>query len=797
VIPIQQVRYAYSNGTNWATETVVGSGRVAYYTSIALACNDCPRITFVDIDLQRLFYAQPNGFFWTTELVDSNASSYNSLKVDPDGNPRISYYDVLHRKLKYADAAIQLLSPKGGELWPAGSTQFARWRGLGTAQVFLSQDGGVTYTAVTGAPDTSHVLSFQVPNWTTGLGKLKIVRDSPRSTAVSPGFIEIAPGLVSPWWTKVIDAAGLTGYTPSLRLARGRIPHITYWDATAHAVRYAVRAGSVWNLETVYAAGGSHTQVPLALGPGDRPCIAYFDNLRRQLRYGERLPSGWSSEVIGSLTTTAEYASLALDAAGQPSVSFYDPGFPRLALATRAAGSWTIEGIDPGPNVGLYNCLALDAAGAPSVSYYDGTQRDLRFAWKAGGVWNRESVDTTGDVGSYTSLALDTSGDPHVSYVNATLSELRCAVKSGGTWTIERVPGTTGASGPTSIALDPAGITHVLFYDGTAGRLRHAIRSSGGNWSVETIEAAVGGGREQSLAIDADGAPHLACLDAIAADLRYGSAVVDLTEPSGGDVWPVGAPRRVTWEGVGAVTLFLSTDGGASYGPLASGVTGGIYALAVPDLPSETCRMRLVRSNPPWTSETDSTFSIRSTILLRSFTAVQVPFESGAVVRWDTDPGPADLAGYRLEKAVGTGPFVTLLALTGATEYRDPNAGPGSRYRLTAVNGLHVESVLGEADYQARKPLTAGPLPSHGAPVSILFAVAPGPGGSAGSAQVELFDSRGRLVRVLARGAYGSGFQGVQWDGRDERGEPVSSGVYYLRSVSGGHATKMKITLVR
>ncbi len=59
------------------------------------------------------------------------------------------------------------------------------------------------------------------------------------------------------------------------------------------------------------------------------------------------------------------------------------------------------------------------------------------------------------------------------------------------------------------------------------------------------------------------------------------------------------------------------------------------------------------------------------------------------------------------------------------------------------------------------------------------------------------YDMRGRLVRTIARGNYAAGFQSAEWNGTDERGRRVASGIYFLKSVSGGHEKSMKITVVR
>jgi flagellar hook assembly protein FlgD len=50
-----------------------------------------------------------------------------------------------------------------------------------------------------------------------------------------------------------------------------------------------------------------------------------------------------------------------------------------------------------------------------------------------------------------------------------------------------------------------------------------------------------------------------------------------------------------------------------------------------------------------------------------------------------------------------------------------------------------------------------------------------------GAVDLAIFDVQGRLVRTLVRGPAVSGTRVAAWDGRDEGGRAVSSGVYVLR----------------
>ena len=64
--------------------------------------------------------------------------------------------------------------------------------------------------------------------------------------------------------------------------------------------------------------------------------------------------------------------------------------------------------------------------------------------------------------------------------------------------------------------------------------------------------------------------------------------------------------------------------------------------------------------------------------------------------------------------------------------------------------------------------------------------------------QVDIFDLRGRLVRELFRGDLKqAGLTQLPWNGRDDRGSPVSSGVYFVRATSPQFRLHTKVVLLK
>lgn len=68
---------------------------------------------------------------------------------------------------------------------------------------------------------------------------------------------------------------------------------------------------------------------------------------------------------------------------------------------------------------------------------------------------------------------------------------------------------------------------------------------------------------------------------------------------------------------------------------------------------------------------------------------------------------------------------------------------------------------------------------------------------SAGPTKLQVYDARGRLVRTLIDGPRQAGPQTQIWDGRDNGGQGVASGVYMYRLTSGDVVQQRKMTLVK
>ncbi len=69
--------------------------------------------------------------------------------------------------------------------------------------------------------------------------------------------------------------------------------------------------------------------------------------------------------------------------------------------------------------------------------------------------------------------------------------------------------------------------------------------------------------------------------------------------------------------------------------------------------------------------------------------------------------------------------------------------------------------------------------------------------GESGPVKISVFDVQGALVRILKDGTVDAGEGAVVWDGKNEAGLPVSSGVYFYRFVSSAFSQTKKMVLLK
>jgi hypothetical protein len=182
---------------------------------------------------------------------------------------------------------------------------------------------------------------------------------------------------------------------------------------------------------------------------------------------------------------------------------------------------------------------------------------------------------------------------------------------------------------------------------------------------------------------------------------------------------------------------------------------------------------------------------------------------------------PIDLAleeTYGFGLALGNGAALEVPSSFSAVLLRDDDVIDETlTYTVTGedlVSGSTVSvtvsgpsALTGVPDAGGREP--SAPAPAAAAPAIARLLAAPNPFADAttfsfdlarpATVELSVYDATGRIIRRLPAGTLAAGARRLAWDGRDDDGRAVSSGVYFLRADAPGErsATARVVRLAR
>jgi hypothetical protein len=151
-----------------------------------------------------------------------------------------------------------------------------------------------------------------------------------------------------------------------------------------------------------------------------------------------------------------------------------------------------------------------------------------------------------------------------------------------------------------------------------------------------------------------------------------------------------------------------------------------------------------------------------------------------------------------------TGAFVSIAknvnaSVDGQIQLSDAKVEMGERYvyRLNGASGLVSETMrlyvpVSRAELGQNYPNPFNPA------TKIEYWVPEGAaGGTRSGVNVVVYDVHGARVRTLVSGPKSAGHYVAQWDGRDDRGTQVSSGIYFYRMTTGSFSAVRKMVLLK
>ena len=444
---------------------------------------------------------------------------------------------------------------------------------------------------------------------------------------------------------------------------------------------------------------------------------------------------GWTIEVLDNDRGVA--SSIETDEQDRPFIA-YDYG-PDYRILYKEGDQW-LEVSPPDSSRGMAELFDMEIEPGGEVhlafnSPWDG------YIWYD--KWNGESWATeVVDEGYRPSLSLFSNGYPSLSYDIS--GGFAFAEWNGTSWNIEPVDTSLVYTFSSSLAIDSEGNPRFSYYGAETGQgwlLKYASRDSTG-WYIETVDdRGIDRGYMNSLALDSNDNPHIAYI-AWFWEVDWDSLEVWYTWKEGNE-WQIEVVDK--WDGI--EPLGWHWEGQIS------------LALDASDVPHISYR-----------NEDRLYFGRR-------------------------DPGTGEWVREMIDPTAGTGRYTSLAIDSQGYPHisYSANIAQGLRYatqRPTSIGNDNPNSTSMPKSFSLSQnfPNPFNPLTT----IEITI-----PGNVSGLTELQIFDVRGRRIRTLQKGELPPGQYRFVWDGRDDRGETVNSGIYLYSLKSGTEAITRKMTLLR
>jgi len=175
--------------------------------------------------------------------------------------------------------------------------------------------------------------------------------------------------------------------------------------------------------------------------------------------------------------------------------------------------------------------------------------------------------------------------------------------------------------------------------------------------------------------------------------------------------------------------------------------------------------------------------------------------DDGIELTWSVVPEALSWNLYRERSGAG---FELIAARLHADETNMVNfidataeAGLSYRYRLEADGRADLVRTTEEIMVPVRDARLYQNHPNPFNPSTTIPFAIPGGAETRRNALLAVYDIRGSLVKALVQGALSGGRHEAVWDGRNDRGESVASGIYFVQLSTGGYQASRKLILLR
>ena len=765
----------------------------------------------------------------------TNSQYLPAIVTDGAGGAIVTWYDY---RTGNSDIYVQRVNAVGVPQWSANGVAICAAVGPQTAPVITADGAGgaiiAWYDARSGTYDiyAQRVNAAGVPQWTADGVALSAATNSQNTVTIAS---DGAGGAIAVWqdyrsgtnydiYAQRVNAAGSPQWTAdgvAICVAANNQAYPTIASDGAGGAIAAwqdYRSGTNWDIyaQRVNASGvaqwtsdgvalctaASDQQGPVIAADGSGGAVVTWYDYRSGSSndiYAQRVSAAgsplWTTNGVALCTAAngQDAPAIASDGAGGAIVTWedYRSGLSYDIYAQRVSASgaplWAVNGVAlcAAANAQYSPTIASDGAGGAIVSWYDsrtGTNFDVyaqRVSAAGSPLWTTDGAAVSNAVSDqvYPTIAPDGSGGAIITWY-----DYRSGVADIYAQRIERY-GYLGNPEPSILGVkdvpnDQGGFVKVgwsasyLDVDPIAGIYEYRIWRSAPPGMAATRAVLARG-----VTADPDEA------------MRTGQ-LLSLPESATGYLWEL-VDREPAFElpGYSVVTATTGDSVGAGNPRTAFMIEAGTSAYTY---------------SPHWFSAPDSGYSVDNLppVVPAPFTGA---YSAGAThLHWGEN-SDLDLAGYRLYRGASSG-FTpgpgNLVSAQPDTGYADVGAA-GSWYKLSAID-IHGNESL----YAILGP--NGTLDVPGALATALYFAppSPNPAGREGTmlrfglpmetqVTLTLFDQQGRRVRELAHGTWPAGAHAIRWDGRDDAGREVASGIYFARLETQGRSLRVRFASLR
>ena len=665
---------------------------------------------------------------------------------------------------------VQVVSPNGGENWPIASQQKIRWistNTTGQVNIEISRDEGLTWDALQEALTDSGTFSWTV---TGPSAKNCLIRVSNPATSVadtSDAVFEIS------------DQRELTVKSPNG--GENWIVESTH-DITWHSVNIgdSVRielsrdAGSTWELIAATTKNDSVHSWQVT-GPASSACIVRI------------------SDLAGSVVDQSDSTFTISD---KPAITVISPNGDEIwQIGSSHNITWTSVNTSDQVNVHL--------------------SRDAGSTWEIIG----ENIEDTGQYDWTVTGELSEQCLVRVTDVNGAPFDVSDAVFQI-------------ADKPTVAVTSPRGGEHWII--GTGYEIKwnsinisdlvriELSRDSGSTWETLQDTTANDGVWNWTATAPASNGCLVKVSDiAGAVSDRSDSAFsimeaphIRVVSPNGGEAWQLDTQQSILWTSVntsGSVNIQLSRDQGQSWETLAENIAdSGQYNWDVSGSASEMCLVRVSDADGDPADESDAQFTIEEkpgiTVLTPQGGEV-LDVGSTTEITW-TWVKVGDLIRAELSRDNGATWTTLKDSLQNSGQWTWTVTEPISNLcivRISDIGGTvtatndgvfmikYPTGVAGRDDLVPKDYDLAQNYPNPFNPSTHIAYQLP----KQNHVVIRIYNTTGTLIKILVDDVKNAGAHSATWDGRDDFGRNVSSGLYFYRMDSGDFSKTQRMLLLK